>query len=131
MTFKNFNNPSDTNKTPYNTEIWLCKSVLDITSGHQLSFESLTDQIAYFTSPSRSIKMNENRYIKNKSGELQLDIKMNEVEGLYNYLIYRNKSHENKYYFHIIDSYFLQSHKIPFTRSSANHHCGSYTKSDT
>lgn len=97
----------------YATTIWLCKSDIDITSGHQVMFKNKKQQIEYFTSPERAIKLHDdNRYIRNKSGQLKLDVKMIDIEGKYNYLIYINQSHENKYYIANIVDYQYTNERV-------------------
>lgn len=98
--------------TPYNTRIWLCKSDLDITSGHQLYFATKKAQIDYFTSPIRSIVLEENKYIKNKSGVLNLDIEMVDIDGKFNYLIYQNPNHEGRYFICNILDYQYTSDRV-------------------
>lgn len=121
--------------TPYDTQIWLCKSEIDITSGHQVFFETVKEKTDYFTSPVRSIALPNNRYIKNKSGELTLDLKMVDVEGKYNFLIYLNPHHENKYIicniidyqytndrvsriFYAVDSWLTYQHDLDLSKES-------------
>lgn len=102
--FKDFENVQSM-PSPMATRIWLCKSDIDITSGHQIVFNTREEQVKYFTDPKRAVHMvDDGKYIRNKSGELLLDAKFVDLDGRYNYLIYNNTAHEDRYYFcNIID----------------------------
>ena len=94
--------------SPFSTRVWLCKTNLDITSGHQFYFKTEEEKIEYFTNQTRSRVVGDMKYIRSKSGELNLDIPIVELLGNYNYLVFVNPAHESKYYFcNILDFVYV------------------------
>lgn len=82
-----------------NTEIYLIKSPIELDNNNQLSFATATAQHNYFASlPKRTLT---NATFQRKDGYIRWPESMENILN-YNYCMYRNKNHGNKWFYAFI-----------------------------
>lgn len=87
-----------------NSTIRLCNNVpLDPDYTDTLYFANATDQYNYFVSKSsNSLVYNNNSYVKKEIGVIRLQASVDSIKNC-NYMMYRNTSHENMWFYAFID----------------------------
>lgn len=86
-----------------NTDVILLKVPLEISDDHQLTFADATAQFNYFNGLSGKIEL-ENFTYSRKDGVLRVPYGYDDVIS-YNYVMYRNTSYSNKWFYAFITGY--------------------------
>lgn len=81
-----------------NTTIHLCATDLVMGNGHQILFNSLSEQTNYFLSK-KVYTFDEQSYTRMTAGVLHLDVSADSLIGNINYIMFNNANYSNKWFY--------------------------------